>query len=98
MRILSETMKITFYQTAADLDPGETSDNPEKSLENFVELLSAAIREKYPDAVFEHQKQSNYCEFSLEGVSDGHEYAKIWNFASGKSAEIYEKGDFWGLK
>jgi type IV secretory pathway TrbF-like protein len=84
-------MKITINQTAAALDPHSTTTDPDQSLVNYILELTAAIRQKYPDAVIEHHDIDDTYAIRVTDDPAGDIAAEL----QGLSEQVYATGNFW---
>lgn len=88
-------MKITLFQTAAALDPNQTTANPDASLANYVSAVTAAIHKEFPEAEVEHINQDNTYAHRVSGVDDGAEYEQIGEAVQRIAEDVYATGLFW---
>lgn len=88
-------MKITINQTADDLDPNATTEDPAGSLRNYITTLTAALGKEFPAAEIEHREISDTYAFRVSNDDGGDDRGSISDTVQRIAEEIYETGNFW---
>jgi hypothetical protein len=87
-------MKITLIQCAADLDPENTTSDPDASLDAYIAEVSSELRKEFPDCEIEHSDDSGTYSFRLTEY-DGDDYYEVEDTIQRITETVYETGNFW---
>ena len=87
-------MNITLIQSADNLDPNSTAENPEQSLKNYVNEVTAAIRAEWSEAEVDHRDEDGTYAWTLTGYEKS-DRDQVEFRIQAITEEIFEAGNFW---
>ena len=87
-------MKITLIQCAADLDPADTTTNPDASLAAYIAEVTRELRRAFPDCEIEHRDESGTYSFRLTDYEMA-DREHVEDTIQRITETVYETGNFW---